>query len=115
MSTIDEIRKRHREYDVRADGSLFADCQIHADRGTLLAMLDGEWTAERPTEGEWWVSITPRDRGVNLPAHYATFAAVVRHGVISCREGEYPADSFTGALWKRRTVPADPFAKGGGK
>lgn len=97
----------------------------HRDRATLLAVLDGEWQSERPITqalvGSWWVAICPDLRG-----RYGWYQAV-----LACETGEdyisilvdaeytmsVAADDivFTGAKWQRRTVPRDPFAKGGGE
>ena len=125
MSKIDEIRKRHEDrkqqlarlgpiaqYEATAE-------QAHLDRATLLAALDGEWQREVPTEGEYFVSRPPNVRRSNS-ASVESVDVDESGGVWSAEpglDGGYMGQTedalFTGALWQRRTVPRDPFAKGG--
>lgn len=119
MSKIEEIRTRHMErtqqlarlgpiaqYEATAE-------QAHQDRATLLAALDGEWQSERPEEGALWLSMHPDMRGKRP----AVMPVELKDGWVWLSTFEMPltvnAPELTGALWQRRTVPADPF-KGGG-
>lgn len=87
-------------------------------------MFDGEWQTERPTEGMWWVSIHPDARWpiVDGDPRWLWPAVVPCEVSKDDATGElflqwYPGGEghylssfrFTGALWKRRTVPNDPF------
>ena len=73
------------------------------------------WQTERPTPGDWWLSIaTERRIGGQL------FPAVIAVTVFGCDQVKYAEggdlldmnDSwFDGALWLPRETPADPFAK----
>jgi hypothetical protein len=120
MSKIEEIRKRHQERQAGeepADYSLAFE-EAHEDRAALLAALDGEWQSERPEAGEWWVSARPEVRKYWLPhrGRVRVPVTVDALGVMNKgRRWDKDAAVFTGALWQRRTVPGDPFAKGGGE
>lgn len=123
MSTIEEIRKRVEGWAERrssrvsvAEFEAEAD-QAQQDRATLLAALDGEWQSERPTPGPWRVSIRPEIRR-GFPS--VVDCEVFRDSsglVVQYKPGgdllPLDQDWFTGALWQRRTVPGDPFSKGG--
>ena len=123
MSTIEEIRKRVEGWAERrssrvsvAEFEAEAD-QAQQDRATLLAALDGEWQSERPTQGLWWLSLHPDHR--NKVEDWPEVVPVYVDSAGGCFSvGVYVAGNdyiLTGALWQRRTVPGDPFAKGGGK
>lgn len=88
---------------------------VPAEQKMAELMRAGEWQTERPTNGEWWVSMPPGRR--ILPQ---LRAPVVSCSVI-CGQFRFPnlvlaADDrlLDGALWQRRTVPADPFKRGEG-
>lgn len=98
-----------------------------AEQKMAELMRAGEWQTERPTNGEWWVSIHPDKRhkfgkGAHWPAPVC-FEGPCHQYAGSCRlfgfhfqigEGGTAADMFTGALWQRRAVPKDPFKRGEG-
>jgi len=90
-------------------------------------MFDEEWQTDRPTEGMWLVSIHPDMRWPIVDGDPRwPWPAVVPCQVSNDKAiGEpflqwYPGGEahylssfrFTGALWKRLTVPGDPFANG---
>ena len=127
MSTIEEIRKRVEGWAERrssrvsvAEFEAEAD-QAQQDRATLLAALDGEWQSDIPSEGQWHLTV-PHDirskwgAGFDWPMEVAISVGglIVIHNLHYNPRG-IAAPMFTGALWQRRTVPGDPFAKGGGK
>lgn len=82
------------------------------------------WTKEKPTPGEWWLSIAPDKR---TDAHGQTVPAVVKcyvdimhtpkpteHVKYDGKTYWHPIDDarFIGAQWKRiDQLPADPFAE----
>ena len=112
MSKIEEIRKNHHECDNYEE----LNSQAHRDRAILLAALDGEWQSERPAAGDWWVAIHPDQRAGCKKTVYEVWVTgadevITRTNCVHRLEDEI----FTGALWQRRTVPRDPFAKGGGE
>ena len=89
------------------------------DSWNRRAALDGEWQREVPTEGEYFVSRPPNVRRSNS-ASVESVDVDESGGVWSAEpglDGGYMGQTedalFTGALWQRRTVPRDPFAKGG--
>ena len=131
MSKIDEIRKRHEE--VEGDIEHFRSVptkglgdgmkpdmrgvEAHQDRAMLLAALDGEWQSERPAEGLWLVSVHPDQRGKWLrsvnkwPIDAAIWAGNISIHGLTFRIDDEINQLLSGALWQRRTVPRDPFAK----
>lgn len=108
MSKIEEIRKNHRECDNYEE----LNSQAHRDRAILLAALDGEWQSEPPSDGDAWCAPHPSRRKLDLGLHAVTIrsGAVWMDGEYVCRV-DHP--DLVGALWQLRTVPRDPFAKGG--
>lgn len=74
-----------------------------------------EWTKERPTPGEWWLSIAP-DRRSGFPAVIRCQVGSKPPWLVALYEGSYQwmplsDEFFTGAQWKRVDPdPADPFA-----
>lgn len=117
MSKIEEIRKRHAT-KARILDLMGTPDPTHDDRGMLLAALDGEWQSERPTEGDWYMSLPVDVRKgrwepvefVHIDDRGSVWSDAPGHdnGFI----GYLSNPMFTGALWQRRTVPADPFKRG---
>ena len=86
------------------------------DSWNRRAAFDGQWQSERPAAGEWWVAIHPDQRAGCKKTVYEVWVTgadevITRTNCVHRLQD----DIFTGALWQRRTVPADPFAKGGGE
>lgn len=108
MSTIDEIRKRAAMPWDSPDAP--SQYQLLMDVKTLLAALDGEWQSEPPSDGDAWCAPHPSRRKLDLGLHAVTIrsGAVWMDGEYVCRV-DHP--DLVGALWQRRTVPADPFKK----
>lgn len=115
MSEIEEIRRRHQERQAGeepADYSLAFE-EAHEDRATLLAALDGEWQSKRPEAGSWWCALALDQRtptqsvlAVDVDSLDGVWTAADEDWL-----GKIIETQFTGALWQRRTVPADPFKK----
>ena len=118
MSKIEEIRKRVEGWAERrssrvsvAEFEAEAD-QAQQDRATLLAALDGEWQSKRPEAGSWWCALALDQRtptqsvlAVDVDSLDGVWTAADEDWL-----GKIIEPQFTGALWQRRTVPADPFA-----
>ena len=73
------------------------------------------WTKEKPTPGEWWLSLAPSKRH-HRPAVMRVRVTseddiMLREGGTLCYVG-WPQSVLEGAQWKRaELVPADPFAE----
>lgn len=80
------------------------------DSWNRRAALDGDWQSERPTSGEWWVAFHPSRRHPEQAVLKVWVSAI---GVSTISGRVLDESHFSGALWQRRTVPRDPFAKGG--
>ena len=75
------------------------------------------WTKDKPTLGEWWLSVAPNNRtpGVQWPP--VLRCLIVDAGNLLCAQFgralfRLDLDIFVGAQWKRvDPAPADPFAE----
>jgi hypothetical protein len=74
------------------------------------------WTKDKPTPGEWWLSLAPSNRHHSRPAVMRVCITsdddiILREGGTICYVG-WPQSVLEGAQWRRaEPVPADPFAE----
>jgi len=74
------------------------------------------WTKDKPTPGEWWLSLAPSKRHHSRPAVMRVCITpdddiILREGGTLCYVG-WPKSVLEGAQWRRaELVPADPFAE----
>ena len=72
------------------------------------------WTKEKPTPGEWWLSLAPEKRPKKYPA--VLRVRIVADGDMYLRDAlgiawtSWPDSAFEGAQWMPANDPADPFA-----
>ena len=77
------------------------------------------WTKDKPTLGEWWLSVAPDKRTPGLGVQWPPVlrCLIVDAGNLLCAQFgrarfRLDLDIFVGAQWKRVDPdPADPFAE----
>ena len=73
------------------------------------------WTKDKPTPGEWWLSLAPEHRIPSRPA--VRRACITSDGDMLLRDTGglsyvcWPERVFVGAQWMPANDPADPFAE----
>ena len=76
------------------------------------------WTKDKPTLGEWWLSIAPDKRNPRLGVQWPAVlrCLIVDAGNLLCAQFgralfRLDLDIFVGAQWMPAKDPADPFAE----
>lgn len=74
-----------------------------------------EWTTERPTHGEWWLSLAPNNRPKKYAAVLRVYIASDGDMYLKDERGSgltsWHDSVFDGARWMPAKDPADPFVQ----